>query len=261
MRHVHLECITCLKDNYIWMLHNAQGHAICIDPGESSPVLTTCEAHGLQLVALLITHHHSDHTGGIAELCAHWPSLRVYGPEDSRVFATIRLKDGDAFEELGRRFQIMHVPGHTQSHIAFYTDGYVFCGDTLFSLGCGRIFEGTADQMQSSLERFFSLPDSTAVCCGHEYTLANAAFALHVDPENLSLQQYYKKIMSLRRASRPTLPSLLSQERAANPFLRCDSPSIQFSVNRHYNCVFSDRNAVFAALRQWKDTYQPSSSP
>ncbi len=254
---MRLSALPAFEDNYIWALVSEDGRAIVVDPGQAAPVLAAAATQGWTPAAVLLTHHHNDHIGGVPELLAHWPQLAVYAPEDPRIpSATHRVADGDRLELLGATFEVLAVPGHTLSHVAYVGSGRLFCGDTLFSLGCGRMFEGTAPQMWGSLRRLAALPGQTEVCCGHEYTLGNAAFALHVDPANAALQRRQQEAQAMRDAARPTLPTTLSTEQATNPFLRTADAGIQAAVARHTGQTPADEAEVFAGLRQWKDGFR-----
>lgn len=251
-----LTALPALNDNYIWTLTGASGHAVIIDPGEAAPVLAAIEA-GLRPCAILVTHHHYDHTDGVEELARRY-KLPVFAPDDPRIpSATTRVGEGDevVLEEARLRFSVMHVPGHTTSHIAFIGEGMAFTGDTLFSIGCGRLFEGSPAQMLDSLNRLAALPADTLVCCGHEYTLANAAFAKVVDPHNLALDARIEEAQIERAAGRPSLPVTIASERATNPFLRCDDADVAANVAAHCGSSASDVLDTFAALRRWKDGF------
>lgn len=257
---MRLRPLPAFSDNYIWTLAHDNGRALVVDPGEAGPVLQAA-AEGLRPEAVLLTHHHSDHVGGVGELLHSWPDLRVVAPDDERITtATERVGDGAIVEAIGRRFRVLSIPGHTRSHIAFVSapedEDLVFCGDTLFSLGCGRMFEGTPTQMLASLDRLASLPDSTRICCGHEYTLANAAFARICEPGNPALEWRTQQAEAQRGAGLPTLPSTLADERAANPFLRVDAPEVRASIARRLGHAPTDRVEVFAELRRWKDGFR-----
>jgi hydroxyacylglutathione hydrolase len=254
---MHLQPLPAFADNYIWTLEDADGRgAVIVDPGEAAPVLAAA-AQGLRPALMLLTHHHPDHIGGTAELLRHWPRLPVFAPVDVRIDLPCgRVVDGDRVEHDGWRFEVLAVPGHTVSHIAFSGHGHLFCGDTLFSLGCGRLFEGTPAQMLASLDRLAALPGDTRVCCGHEYTLANAAFAGVVDPDNPALRRRTEDATAMRQTGRPTLPSTIADERAANPFLRVDSGAIRAAVAARIGRAPSDRVETFAELRRWKDGFR-----
>lgn len=252
---MQLTAIPSLTDNYIWLLSDAQGQAVVVDPGESAPVERHLQAHGLSLRAILLTHHHDDHIKGAATLQINHHA-NVYAPHDPRIdLIGHRVSDGDliSLESPALTLQVMSVPGHTLSHIAYYGDGKLFCGDTLFSLGCGRLFEGQPEQMLASLDRFADLPADTLVCAAHEYTAANGRFALSVDPANPALQQRVRDVRLLRAEHLPSLPVSLASERQTNPFLRVDDPAV-IDWCRHHGAAES-RVSRFATLRQAKDHF------
>lgn len=254
---MRLTALTAFEDNYIWALVDDEGNAVIVDPGDAAPVLAA-SGLGLWPAGVLLTHHHPDHCGGVAALRERWPTLPVYAPEDARIpEATERVGEGSRFKLNNWDFTVLAVPGHTLSHIAFHgAEGHLFCGDTLFSLGCGRLFEGTPTQMLGSLERLAALPGGTAVCCGHEYTLANAAFARAVDPANDALRRRTEEAQAMRNAGRPTLPSALATELATNPFLRVEAPAIHAAVATRLGREPADRVETFAELRRWKDGFR-----
>lgn len=253
---MRLTALPAFEDNYIWALQAADGRTVFVDPGQAEPVLEAA-AQGLQPAAVLLTHHHADHIGGVAELHRRWPQLPVFAPHDERIpLDCVRVGDGDRVQLPGWTFDVMAVPGHTRSHIAFVGHGRLFCGDALFSLGCGRMFEGTAAQMLASLKRLAGLPAQTLVCCGHEYTLANAAFARQVDPANAALQRRQQEVLDMRRHSRPTVPVELASELACNPFLRTATAEICAAVEARLARPAADETEVFAELRRWKDGFR-----
>ena len=256
---MYLIPIPAFADNYLWLLHNGK-RALIVDPGDAAPVLRALEQSALQLESILVTHHHADHTGGVDAL-RNATGATVYGPASERIPAPFKpLREGDSVHSLGLDFVVLDVPGHTAGHIAFYTpdmDGkpLLFCGDTLFSGGCGRLFEGTPAQMLASLKKLAALPGSTRVCCTHEYTLGNLRFARAVEPDNAELAAYQAHCLQLREQGQPTLPSSIDQEMLINPFLRTQQASILAAVHR-FDASAHDDTTVFAALRQWKNQYK-----
>lgn len=246
--------LPAFDDNYIWALRAPDGALVVVDPGDAGPVFAL--AGDDPVAAVLLTHHHADHVGGVATLRARWPDVRVHGPHDDRIDATDRVADGDRIMVGPWTFDVLSVPGHTRSHVAYHGHGLVFCGDTLFSLGCGRMFEGTPAGMLASLDRLAALPGETRVCCAHEYTLANAAFARVVEPGNPALAQRIAEAHDQREAGASTLPSTIAAERAANPFLRVDVPEVRKAAERRVGGALRARADVFATLRSWKDTFR-----
>lgn len=247
--------IPAFKDNYIWLLRNGTA-AVVVDPGDARPVLDLLERAGLSLAAILITHHHADHQGGIAGLLAHCP-CPVFGPAaESITGLTQPLRGGETIriDALDTGFSVIAVPGHTLGHLAYYGAGVLFCGDTLFGAGCGRLFEGSPAQMADSLARLAALPDETAVYCAHEYTEANLRFALAAEPGNRRLQLRVDEVAAIRARGLATVPSTIALEKATNPFLRCSEPEVVASV-RHRAPQASGALAVFTALREWKNNF------
>ncbi len=256
---MQLHPLPAFSDNYIWILHDGQ-RALVVDPGESAGVQQWLAQHRIQLDTILITHHHADHTGGVAEL-REATGARVIGPAFETMPEPLqRVAGGESVEVLGIRFDVIDVPGHTAGHIAFFASEapggpLVFCGDTLFSGGCGRLFEGTPAQMHESLSALAALPGSTRVCCTHEYTLSNLRFAVAVEPDNADLLGYQARCEQLRAQNRPTLPSSIELEQRINPFLRTGVSGVAAAARRHAPDTGTDAVSVLATLREWKNVF------
>lgn len=258
--------IAAFRDNYIWALQNDQNEVYVVDPGDAAPVEAFLELHQLSLTGILITHHHADHTGGILDLCST-RNIPVYGPSGDHIKGISHpLVANDELEVLGRNLRVLSVPGHTLDHIAYYmTPGTkasfspaeehpaLFCGDTLFAGGCGRLFEGTAEMMYTSLRQIEALPENTRIYCAHEYTLSNLAFAQQVEPDNQALAERVKIESDKREQGLPTLPSNILLERRTNPFLRCHIVSLQANVGKNMAQSLHSDVETFAFLRRWKD--------
>lgn len=254
--------IRAFNDNYLWLI-NPEGSRDCavVDPGDVAPVLETLKAKGMTLQAIVITHHHGDHTGGIGGLREKF-DCPVYGPESPNIPSiTHPLGDGDEISILGQTFQVMEIPGHTLDHIAYFAAGteksepLLFCGDTLFAGGCGRVFEGTPPMMHASLQKLAALPAATRVYCAHEYTLANLAFARAVLPEDSLVSERISMEQHRRNQDIPTVPTTIAQEKATNPFLRCDDPMVIEAASRHSGQAAGPPEEVFGVIRRWKDEF------
>jgi hydroxyacylglutathione hydrolase len=247
--------IPAFKDNYIWLMHIGAS-AVVVDPGDASPVLEVLTQNRLRLQAILITHHHADHQGGIELLLQHYPAA-VYGPSSESITGrTHPLNGGERIEPgaLGVEFFVLAVPGHTLGHLAYYTRGILFCGDTLFSGGCGRVFEGSFEQMYTSLMQLSALPETTHVYCAHEYTEANLRFARAVEPHNRALQCRTHEVAALRSTGQATVPSTIADERKYNPFLRCAEKEV-IAAARVLEPLANEGAGVFSVLRQWKNRF------
>lgn len=259
---MRLQALPAFEDNYIWMLDDARS-AWVVDPGDADPVKHCLAQDGLSLQGILVTHRHPDHIGGVAELLQAAPHARVVGPANEALpFVHRGVAQGDKVEVLGEAFEVLDVPGHTAGHVAYFAaprdqTPLLFCGDTLFFGGCGRLFEGTPQQMWTSLNQLAALPDDTRVCCAHEYTLSNLRFALAVEPDNAVLHSTFARCQDLRARGTATVPSTIGQERAINPFLRCAVPSvIRAAQSRQSQISSTDAAAVFAVLREWKNQFR-----
>lgn len=255
--------ISAFTDNYIWSI--TQGSAtddgltpcVIVDPGDAAPVLEWLHANNGYIAAILVTHHHYDHTGGVATLLEQFP-CPVYGPHSNKTnVITHPLHEGEQISLLSDTLvlEVIECPGHTLDHISFYAAPYLFCGDTLFAAGCGRMFEGEPKQYLQSLDKLAGLPADTQIFCAHEYTLANLKFAAAVEPNNIAIQQRMKETSELRANKLPTLPAELALEHATNPFLRTNLPSVKRAAEAHVNKALTSREAVFACIREWKNSF------
>lgn len=250
--------IPAFDDNYIWLIQ-AQGtnKVIVVDPGDATPVLNTLKSNHLELIAIFITHHHADHTAGISEL-TKTASIPVYGPANETIKGVTHPQSGIepiAADPDFPLFTVLNTPGHTPGHISYLAEGKLFCGDTLFAAGCGRLLGGTAEQLHASLNLLASLPPTTTIYCAHEYTLANLGFARAVEPENELVQQRYEQTEKQRQKQQPTVPSLMRDELATNPFLRCHLDNIKKATEKFSGHLLTDSQAVFSSLRAWKDRF------
>lgn len=254
---ITVSAIKAFDDNYIWLIDNGKA-ALVVDPGDATPVIAQLAQRGLELAGILNTHHHFDHVGGIAELKQNWPNLTIYGPP-TQSLSEVHCRQDDRIEALpGFELEIIDIPGHTLDHIAFYHNAdkpLLFCGDTLFAGGCGRLFEGSPQQMLDSLDRLSQYPINTLVYCAHEYTLSNLRFAMAVEPNNEQLKQRFEADTAKRQQLQATVPSTLEIEIATNPFLRCASTSIQAAARLQTGQNSHSEVEVFAAIRQWKDSF------
>jgi hydroxyacylglutathione hydrolase len=258
---MNLLALPAFADNYIWMVHD-DACAFVVDPGDAAPVIAALKSHRLRLAGILVTHHHPDHVGGVDALRSLLiDGGAVQGPARERIPEPfVRLRGGDRLDLLGLSFEVLDVPGHTAGHIAYVQcdapgSPLLFCGDTLFSAGCGRLFEGTPSEMAASLAALAALPDDTRVCCTHEYTLANLRFAAAVEPDNNAIAAHNRLCQSLRETGQPTLPSTLALERLINPFLRCGEPAVVAAARRE-GADDDQPVAVLAALREWKNRFR-----
>lgn len=255
--------VPAFNDNYLWIIHDGS-HAAVVDPGDAAPILAALKTHGLSLVAILLTHHHADHVGGVPALLQHASvpaNIPVYAPRNDRIAnVTQLLNEGDTvhISQLDLTLSVLDVPGHTLGHIAYVANeqGWLFCGDTLFAGGCGRMFEGTPKQFLSSLDKLAALPDNTKVFCAHEYTLSNLRFALAAEPDNATLAARMKDEQQKRDQDQPTVPSFIGLEKATNPFLRTREPAIVKQLVTDDRVQNNDPVAVFAALREWKNNFR-----
>lgn len=254
---LHIEPIPAFTDNYIWLLHRGASACAVVDPGDAAPVMAELARRGLELEAILLTHHHWDHAGGVPELLEAWPQAQVFGPRDERLGAWNQpQKEGDlvTIPQLDLEFSVIDVPAHTSSHIAFHGHGALFSGDTLFSVGCGRLFEGTPKDMQRALDKLAQLPGDTRIYCGHEYTRDNCRFALAVEPENKRLQARAEAVEALRQTGKPSLPARLADELETNPFLRTRAPAVVAAARVHEPDA-SPGVSTMRVIRAWKDRF------
>ena len=260
----HVQAIPAFADNYLWLLTSDENnHALIVDPGDAVAVLGVLQKNALELSAILITHHHADHIGGVKQLMEHYPEAQIYGPEDARIPMVqyiVREKSCLTFDFLQASFEVIEVPGHTATHIAYFADASdsvvprLFCGDTVFACGCGRLFEGTPLQMHASLSKIKALPPTAEIYCAHEYTLDNIAFAKWVEPDNTSLLAREQEAKALRKVGKYTVPSQLAYECQTNPFLRFDQPDVIKAAEHYAGQALSTEAEVFGAVRHWKDT-------
>ena len=257
---IEIAPVPAFKDNYLWVMHDGR-HAAVVDPGDAAPVLDYLTQHSLELTAILITHHHADHIGGVDALLAKFP-VPVFGPAGEDIpQLTTRHFEGDSITvpKLNWTFDVLDIPGHTSGHIAYLgrgeAAGHLFCGDTLFAGGCGRVFEGTMAQMRASLQKLKQLPGDTQFYCAHEYTLSNLAFALAVEPDNTDLQARIIAAKATRAADRPTVPSTIALEQKTNPFLRWDATQVIAAAKTRANKTTLTPDEVFTQVREWKNSF------
>lgn len=251
--------VPAFQDNYLWLIHDGN-HAAVVDPGDAAPIISALDAHGLSLAAILLTHHHADHVGGVPALLDRF-RVPVFGPgREAIAQVTHPLGEGDSITLplLGVKLDVLDVPGHTRGHIAYVAaeQGWLFCGDTLFAGGCGRLFEGSPEQMVASLTKLAALPDATQIFCAHEYTLANLRFAAEVEPANADLNARIQREQAKRELDIPTVPSTIGVEKSTNPFLRFREPAIADRLIAAGHLSIREPIAVFTALRHWKNSYR-----
>ena len=256
---LQVTAIPAFADNYLWLIHDQQ-HAAVVDPGDAAPIEAALRSRGLKLHAILLTHHHADHAGGVEQLLAQW-SVPVYGPAGESIQGVSHLLcEGDRVDlsALGLQLAVLDVPGHTAGHIAYVAadQHWLFCGDTLFAGGCGRLFEGTPQQMTQSLAKLVSLPDDTLVYCAHEYTLSNLRFAIAAEPDNTDLATRLEQVQHMRARGESTVPSSIGLEKRTNPFLRYREPSVRRTLHEAGRLTTEDPVAAFAALREWKNSFR-----
>lgn len=253
---ITVNALPAYTDNYIWLIsHPQSSHVVVVDPGDGDNVIQHCKSHGLVPLAIIITHHHWDHTQGIATIKQHH-DIPVYGPAHEQIDnLTHPLIGGDhiIFKELDLEFEVIDTPGHTAGHICYYGHGTLFCGDTLFAAGCGRLFEGTPSQMQHSLAKIRALPDDTQIYCAHEYTLDNLRFAQIAEPDNQAIIERQQQALALRANNQATVPSQLAIEKQTNPFLRWDQANLIAAASDYLSKPLKTPEEVFAAVRRWKD--------
>lgn len=246
--------IPALSDNYIWLLSNENSECVIVDPSQAKPVIEMLTQRSITPIAILLTHHHDDHVGGVAELVKKYPNIDVFGPQETQSKGAENIIHNQERIIVGSfTFNVIGTPGHTLGHVAYYCEPYLFCGDTLFSGGCGRLFEGTAQQMFSSLQRLSSLPDNTLICCAHEYTLSNMTFAHHIMPENVLITDYLAQVSEMRKKLQPTVPITLKNEKNINLFLKSDDIDLQRIL-----CITTNTYApikTFTKLRELKDNF------
>ncbi|MFC0139909.1 hydroxyacylglutathione hydrolase [Erwinia mallotivora] len=251
---MNLNSIPALQDNYIWLLNDDRGDCLIVDPGEAEPVSAAMTKNHWQPVAILLTHHHHDHTGGVQKLVEKYPQLVVYGPAETlSKGATQVVSEGEKVTVLGMEFSVLDTPAHTLGHISYFSFPYLFCGDTMFSAGCGKLFEGTPQQMYESFQKINSLPAETLICCAHEYTLSNLEFCRSLLPHDVEIERYHHKIKELRAKNGISLPTKLAFERKINIFLRTHEIELQRIIG--YETSPSQPWQVFATLRQKKDHF------